>query len=144
MKVQRAWVLGIVGVLSIGVLGASGASSGGASKSNTPSAGGAASSGTAAAGGGASNDVVIATCAADDLGDLKATLTVTNNSSKRSDYLISVAFESTDGKTQLDTTSALVSSLEPGQNTSTDAVSFKKAPAGFTCRVTDINRFAST
>lgn len=40
---------------------------------------------------------------------------VTNHSSKRSDYLITLALESADGKTQIDTADIFVQNLEPGQ-----------------------------
>ena len=40
---------------------------------------------------------------------------MTNHSSKPSNYIIEVVFETPDGKTQLDTASALVNHLAAGQ-----------------------------
>jgi hypothetical protein len=44
-------------------------------------------------------------------------VTVTNHSSKRSTYFITVALESPDGKTKYDDTIVVVNGLEPGQTT---------------------------
>ncbi len=44
-------------------------------------------------------------------------VTITNHSSKRSDYFVTVALESADGKTQIDTSTVIVQNLEPGQGT---------------------------
>jgi hypothetical protein len=49
-------------------------------------------------------------------------VTVTNHSSKRSDYMITVALESADGHTQYDTADVYVQNLEPGQTTSQDGI----------------------
>lgn len=134
----RKVLIPVVAVGSLFVLIASGEESGGDKAS---------SSGSESGGGGSSDesdDVVISTCAADDLGQLSAKLTVTNNSSKASDYFIEVVFESSDGSTQLDSTFASVTNLAPGQRTESEAISFEDAPSGsFTCRVVDVMRTAS-
>ncbi len=72
----------------------------------------------------------------------KATLEVLNHSSKSSDYIITVAFDSPDGKTQLDTGTALVNNLAPNQQTSTDATSVKQdvRDQKFVCKVVDVTR----
>lgn len=54
-------------------------------------------------------------------------VTITNHSSKRSDYMITVALESADGHTQYDTADVYVQNLEPGQTTSQDGI-FANAP----------------
>ncbi len=51
----------------------------------------------------------------DAIGFRAVTLTVTNNSSERSNYLIDLTIESPDGTTQYDTSAAFVNYLEPGQ-----------------------------
>jgi hypothetical protein len=131
---SRLMRTGLLALSTVALL-ASGSTGGGSSKP---------SSGTGTSGGHpAMKDVTVATCSADEAGDYSASLSVKNNSSGRSDYLISVAFESSDGKTQLDTTAALVNSLESGQSTTKDATSFKTASGAFTCRVTDVSRLAS-
>jgi hypothetical protein len=71
-------------------------------------------------------------------------LTVTNNSSKRSNYLITVALESADGKTQVDTTIASVDDLDPGQTAATSAQFFKPdMPAGTIAVIKTVDRLAS-
>ncbi len=90
-------------------------------------------------------DVEITGCSADTLNQLQATVKVTNHSSGRSNYIIELAFESKDGKTQLDTTTVLVNNLDSGQVTTQKGVTLTDAPKGaYTCKVTDVNRFAST
>ena len=74
-----------------------------------------------------------------------ATLTVTNHSSKASNYIITVAFDSPDGKTQLDTGNADVQNLAPGQNTSVHASSLKNELRSqpFICKVADVTRLSA-
>lgn len=92
----------------------------------------------------ATADVEISGCAADtSTGWYKASLTVTNHTSKQSNYLITVAFESPDGETQYDTAPAAVQNLQPGQSAQTDATSAKDATAGFTCKVAEVTRLAA-
>lgn len=89
-------------------------------------------------------DVVVTACASDDSGFMLAMGTVTNHSSGASDYYIEVVFETEDEVTQLATGNASLSSIEPGQDAPLEASSFTKAPdEGFSCRVTEVNRFAS-
>lgn len=89
------------------------------------------------------DDVTITSCGADDLGQLEAVLRITNNSSKPSNYMINVAFESPDGSEQLDTGFAIVDTLQPGQSTNENAITFTTAPADFKCRITSVDRYAS-
>jgi hypothetical protein len=80
----------------------------------------------------ATGDVALAkTVTFDDAGIAHVIMTVTNHSSKPSNYLIDVAVNSADGKTQLDTATALVSNLDPGQRSVQDLVfsSLTKAQA---------------
>lgn len=95
-------------------------------------------------------DVTITSCAVstNEFIGPEAKLKITNNSSKPSNYLITVAFNSPDGATQYDTGSASVSNLAPGQTAEETASSLKsetraKAKAGMTCKVTNVTRFAS-
>jgi len=91
-----------------------------------------------------SEDVAITACAAQpDTGWVAAKVTVTNNSSKPSNYIITIAFDSADGKTQLDTGLVSVNALAPGQKTEQDAIGTKDAQPGYTCRVSDITRLAA-
>jgi hypothetical protein len=92
-------------------------------------------------------DVSITKCALPDnqFEGPEATLSVKNNSSKASNYIIAVAFESPDGTKQLDTGDASVQSLAPGQSTEVTATSLKSELRSqqFTCKVSDVTRLAS-
>jgi hypothetical protein len=68
-----------------------------------------------------------------------------NHSSKTSNYLITVAFESPDGKTQLDTGNAVVNNLASGQSATETADSLKSElnSQKFVCKVADVTRYAS-
>lgn len=92
-----------------------------------------------------SEDVAITGCAADaTTGYLAAAVTVTNKSSKTSNYIVTIAFESKDGKTQLDTGLVAVNNLDSGQSTNQTAGGLKAAPAGgYTCKLADLTRFAA-
>jgi hypothetical protein len=89
------------------------------------------------------DDVEIAKCTSTEYGWPVAELKITNNSSKASTYMIDVAFESTDGSTQLDTSMATVNNLAPGQSALEEATSLKEVSGDFVCKVTDVTRFAS-
>lgn len=66
----------------------------------------------------ASNDVKFGAISVDPtLGLPSVPVVITNHSSKRSNYLMSFALESADGRTQIDTGDILVQYLEPGQTT---------------------------
>ena len=95
----------------------------------------------------ATADVTITTCAiaSNQFEGPSATLQVLNHSTKASDYLITVAFDSPDGKTQLDTGNANVQNLAPGQKASTDATSLKSELRNqkFVCKVADVTRLSA-
>jgi hypothetical protein len=88
-------------------------------------------------------DVATPRCRVDAGGLMAAEARVTNHSSKRSNYLIQMAFEAPGGD-QLATGGAVVSSLEPGQAATATAHSFRSPPAGgkFTCRVARVERLS--
>jgi len=96
----------------------------------------------------ASADVKIAKCALpnNQFEGAQATLKVTNHSSKASDYIITIAFDSPNGKTQFDTGDAIINNLGPGQTTTnTDATSLKSSlrKKKFVCKVASVTRTAS-
>lgn len=74
-----------------------------------------------------------------------APVTVTNHSSKRSDYVITVALESADGKMQIDTADMLIQNLEPGQSKSDegDFLTTDKVPAGAKLVLQEVERTSS-
>ena len=77
------------------------------------------------------------------LGWASAPVTVVNNSSGRSDYMITVVLESADGSTQIDSAYATVTNLEPGQKTVQTAQFTKAAPVGAKLKVTEVQRTSS-
>lgn len=90
-------------------------------------------------------DIHIDACTVDTtLSAPVAHLTVTNNSSKPSDYSIAIAFEDAAGN-QLDTGNAFVQALQPHQSTKTDASSLKQGvnTTGMTCKVVEADRFSA-
>jgi len=91
-----------------------------------------------------SEDVTIAACANDDAGYAAAKVVVTNHSSKTSNYAITIAFESPDGKTQIGTGLVAVDNLAAGQSSSPqDAISMQTPSGIYTCKLADLTRFAS-
>lgn len=143
MTRQTARSIAAVGVAVLGVV-ALAAEGGSSSKPDNPSSPGA----TATGGGGANADVTISKCAVSDnqFEGPAATLTVLNNSSKPSNYIITVAFESKDGKTQIGTGNALVQNLAPGQSATSNAPSLKSDAAAtpFNCKVVSVTRTAAS
>lgn len=90
------------------------------------------------------SDVSITSCHADPAtGFLDAKVTVTNNSSKASNYSITIAFDSANGAKQLDTGLVAVDNLAAGQSSDQDAISVTTATPGYTCKVADATRYAS-
>ena len=88
------------------------------------------------------SDVSIDACTTDPtLNTPVAHLTVTNPSSKPSDYMITIAFEGPDGS-QIDTGDAFVQALQPNQSTKTDATSLKEGAntTGMTCKIVQADR----
>lgn len=84
----------------------------------------------------ASKDVGVPECKQDaTTGTTAGTVKVTNSSSKRSDYSITVVLESAGGKEQVETTFGSVEALEPGQVASADLYFTKAMPEGGACRV---------
>lgn len=72
-----------------------------------------------------------------------ARVTVTNNSSDRSNYVIEVSFESADGSQQYATGTAVLNGLNPGQTTTAEADSYTDATTPeLTCVVQDVSRFS--
>ncbi|MGH9032872.1 MAG: hypothetical protein ACRDZV_12160 [Acidimicrobiia bacterium] len=90
-------------------------------------------------------DVTISSCGTDSFGagTLAATLAITNNSSKRSNYSAEVVFESPDGATRFGSAWTYVDNVEPGQSTTGEALAVEAAPAGeYTCRLLEIDRMS--
>lgn len=91
----------------------------------------------------AKKDVKVTSCTKDALGFMDAKVLITNHSSKASNYIVDVVFETPDGKTQLGTGLAAVNDLQPGQKAPKLASSFTDADGKFACRVSTVTRYAS-
>lgn len=126
------------------------ANSGGGSSSSSSS--GSLSGSTATSGTGGANkssidhlsDYKITKCGIDPTtNDFSAAVAITNTSSKPSNYLGTLAWESPDGKTQYDTSPVVANNLAPGQTTSVDGFSGKPGQAGAICKIVDSTRLAS-
>ena len=90
----------------------------------------------------AQGDASAPACSRNSYEDLHAELTVTNDSSKRSRYLVEVEFLAPDGE-QLDTSYGTASKVDPGESQPIVIDTLTQAPEGaFTCRVVDVNRSA--
>lgn len=71
-------------------------------------------------------------------GNMAATIEVSNRTSRQTDYLIHVAFESPDGSVQYDTAVTVISRLEPGQTATDEVIGFgADADDDFVCRIAD-------
>lgn len=90
-----------------------------------------------------SEDVQITSCKKDaSTGFPVASVKVTNQSSKSSNYIVTVSFNQ--GAEQLDTGLATISNLNPGSSGTQEATSFKSdVPSGFTCKVEDTTRMSA-
>ncbi len=88
-------------------------------------------------------DVEVAECETNDAGFMSATLKVTNQSPKTSNYIIEVSFDRAGGDEQLTTAPALVNSLAPGQVTEVVAPSTEAPLGDFECRVGFVERLSA-
>jgi hypothetical protein len=87
-------------------------------------------------------DVELTECSPTGAGQMAATVRITNHSSKRSNYVVDIVFESSDGARQLTTRSVIVNDLEPGQVTQQQASTLAQSPGDFDCRVSQVLRFS--
>lgn len=92
---------------------------------------------------GATGDVKIDACTVDDLIKWPAAeLTITNRSSKTSNYMVQVEFVDSSG-TRIGEGLAAANNLAPGRQAKETAQGLKKATGKVTCRVTEVTRYAS-
>jgi len=90
-------------------------------------------------------DVTLSSCSVDGLTNWpEAELRITNHSSERSDYMISINFLDSSG-TKLADGTVISNNIEPGQSAVESTSGLKSWPKGaaISCSVTDVNRFAS-
>jgi hypothetical protein len=92
----------------------------------------------------AADDVTIGACTNDPTIDIgSAQVTITNHTSKASNYIVEVTANSPDGKTQIDSGTAAANNLAPGQSTTQTAQFSKSIPAGSVCKAANVTRYAS-
>lgn len=138
-------LIGLVVIIGIGAAagGGSGSSSGGekpaASSSEQPGT----SSGNKAHPPAA--DIEVLSCTVDDsVGFPKATVRITNHSSKKSDYFGNINFLDAAG-TRVAQGAIIETQIEPGQSADADVVGDKTDVAGpVTCKLTQVERTASS
>ncbi|MFE7772589.1 FxLYD domain-containing protein [Streptomyces sp. NPDC057445] len=88
-------------------------------------------------------DVEITGCEVDDVtGWPSAELTITNKSSKASNYWVNVEFVTSTG-TRVEDGFAATSHLAPGQKAEKKVQALTKVPENVNCKVTKVTRFAS-
>ena len=87
-------------------------------------------------------DVELTDCVPTGAGFMASTVRITNHSSKRSNYVVDVVFESADGSRQLAARTIVVNDLEPGQATQQEAGTLTPSPRRFDCRVSQVQRFS--
>lgn len=139
----RNTVLGIVGLI---VAIAVATNAGGGSKHSGSANSGGSNSGVSrgAASQDPTGDVALGPIQAPDaLGIRYEKITAVNHSSKRSDYMIDVAVQSADGKTQYDTGTALINNVDPSQTASDKAMFTNHIPAGAKVVLKTVERTAS-
>jgi hypothetical protein len=139
----RNTIFGVVGLIVVIIIATN---AGGGGKHNGTSSGTSTDPGVSqgVASRDATRDVKLGPVQAPDvLGVRYEKITVVNHSSERSDYMIDVAVQSPDGKTQYDTGSAYITNVDPGQ-TAIDKVMFTKdIPAGAKAVLKTVERTAS-
>jgi hypothetical protein len=89
----------------------------------------------------ASGDIDDLDCGTPDaFGMINPSVKITNRSEKRSNYFITVSFESSDGSTKYDETIISMMSLNPGQSMTEEGLITDEIPDGAICKVTEVQR----
>lgn len=89
----------------------------------------------------ASGDIDSLDCGEPDaIGVTYPSVKITNRSEKRSNYFVTVSFESADGSTKYDQAIIMVMSLNPGQSMTEKGFITNEIPEGAICKVTEVQR----
>jgi uncharacterized protein (UPF0333 family) len=135
-------VLGIVIVVVLG-LAVGKAVKTAATSTAAPVAGHSMPSATASAAPGAVADIQITSCTVDEFGLAHAALTITNHSSKKSNYTVQVDFIDSSGA-RTGQGFAATNDLDPAAVAKTEAGDLAQVKdAKITCKVSQVNRYAS-
>jgi hypothetical protein len=138
---MRARTIGIAVMILAGLAASIGS---GSSKPGGGGGGGGGGKKTSAPhGGSAAKDVRIVSCNTHSIsGATTAKVKIVNHSSKTSNYFVTIAFDSQDGKIHY--RSSLAShNLAPGRSTEQDTALLKSVSGKVTCKVTAVTRHAS-
>ncbi|MBM4077465.1 MAG: hypothetical protein FJ267_17700 [Planctomycetes bacterium] len=89
----------------------------------------------------ASGDIDSLDCGSPDvIGVSYPSVKITNRSEKRSNYFVTVSYESADGSTKYDEAIIMVLSLNPGQSMTEEGLIMNEIPDGAICKVTEVQR----
>ena len=90
----------------------------------------------------ARRDIDIDSCELDDSGFMVAELSITNNSSERSNYVIEIGFRADDGSQSLETVSVFANGVESQDTVQQSARSITSATEPLECSVVEALRFS--
>jgi len=76
----------------------------------------------------------------DAIGMIYPSVKITNRSEKRSNYFVTITYESSDGSTKYDESIIMVMSLNPGQSMTEEGIVTNEIPSGAICKVTEVQR----
>ena len=145
-KKKRWWLLAAVVVVVVSsalVSGGADETSSGSSNSSE-SSGSSDTIGTGLGSKDATADINSLECGTPDaIGMTYPSVSVTNNSSKASDYFITIVVESADGATKYDDTIVMITGLAPGQTMTEEGIFTNERPEGAVCKITEVQRTAS-
>ena len=147
-KKKRWWLAGVVVVIvGVSVAGGGGSSTPSANNSDDSADTSGSTQDTISTGLGskdASADIVSIDCGSpDSIGVTYSKVTIKNNSSKPSDYFVTIVYESADGSMRYDDTIASAMNINPGQSTVAEGMIMEEIPTGSVCKVSEVQRTAS-
>ena len=146
-KKKRWWLVGVIVIGIAASAAGSGSSTDSTSSSSKASGSSQSSSDTISSGVGskdATADVTGLSCGSPDALDFSyPSVTITNNSSKTSNYWITIVYESSDGSTKYGDSTIIVNDLASGQKMNEKGLPVSDVPSGAICKITEVQRTAS-
>lgn len=112
------------------------------SGSSKPGGGGGGHKTSGPRGGSAANDVTIVSCTTTN-GQPTAKVQIVNHSSKASGYIVTITFDSSDGKIHYRSSLTSVNNVGSGRSVVRNVAVVKSGSGKFTCKVSDVTRWAS-
>ena len=140
----RTIAIGVMIVVGLAALIASGSSKPGGSGGGHHHTTKTATAHASGSGNSPSKDVTIVSCTTMN-GQPAAKVRIVNHSSKTSSYIVSVAFDSSNGDVHIRSSlsSSSTSNVKPGESVEQTVVVSKSVSGTFTCKVSSVMRFAS-